>query len=229
MSQFIVRAPGKEEASEEDNQAWELLLDARLAYESATGVAENMRALAYEELLIAEGSDWNWWYGPEHRSDNRPEFDELYRDHLSNVYRALGLKRPEALSRPILQSQAGEILEAPANPIHATLDGEVTSYFEWLGAGRYHPDTRSGAMHGGDSAVRDVYFGTDGEQLYVRVNTDVAAKFGIEFDTGPATTLVVVGRIVEMSARLASRRFRVTIERDGLPVETVPAQGWIEL
>ena len=28
-------------------------------------------ALACEELLIAEGSDWCWWYGPEHDSDNR--------------------------------------------------------------------------------------------------------------------------------------------------------------
>ncbi len=84
-------------------------------------------------------------------------------------------------------------------------------------------------MHGGDSAIRDVLFGTDGEQLYVRVNTDVTGKFGIEFETGPAKTLVVVGRIVEMSARLAGRRFRVTIDRDGWPAETVPAQGWIEL
>ena len=56
---------------------------------------EDMRKLAYEELLIAEGSDWCWWYGPEHGSDNRPEFDQLYRDHLANVYRALGRSRPK--------------------------------------------------------------------------------------------------------------------------------------
>ena len=55
-------------------------------------VPEDKRQLAYEELLIAEGSDWNWWYGPEHGSENRPEFDQLYRDHLKNVYRALGLE-----------------------------------------------------------------------------------------------------------------------------------------
>ncbi len=82
--------------AEEDNLAWELLLDARRAYDAALDVPDKMRKLAYEELLIAEGSDWCWWYGPEHSSDNRQEFDELYRDHLSNVYRALGQEPPQA-------------------------------------------------------------------------------------------------------------------------------------
>ena len=67
------------------------------------GVTEEQRSLAYEELLIAEGSDWNWWYGPEHSSANRAEFDALYRNHLANVYRALNLPPPEELSRPILK------------------------------------------------------------------------------------------------------------------------------
>ena len=91
--------------AEEDNQAWELLLAARRAYDETPDVPEHARKLAYEELLIAEGSDWNWWYGPEHGSDNRPEFDQLYRDHLVNVYRALGLVPPEALSRSILRME----------------------------------------------------------------------------------------------------------------------------
>ena len=87
--------------AEEDNQAWELLLDARRVYdEYAAQTMEIARLLAYEELLIAEGSDWCWWYGPEHGSDNRPEFDQLYRDHLSNVYRALGLDPPDAAIAP---------------------------------------------------------------------------------------------------------------------------------
>ena len=64
------------------------------------------QALAYEELLIAEGSDWNWWYGPEHDSANRPEFDQLYRNHLANVYLRLGFTPPEELSRPILKIAA---------------------------------------------------------------------------------------------------------------------------
>jgi alpha-amylase/alpha-mannosidase (GH57 family) len=223
--------------AEEDNLAWELLLDARQAYDAAQNVPEDMRRLAYEELMIAEGSDWCWWYGPEHASETRPEFDQLYRDHLTNVYRALGLKAPEALSRPILRTQPGEFHEAPANPIHATIDGEVTSYFEWMGAGRYRPDPRSGAMHGGESPLREMFYGSDGTSLFVRldmnmdlnVDGNVDAQFGVEFENGPAQTQVARGRIVEMSAARAGERFRVTISRNGLPPLTVPPQNWIAI
>ena len=215
--------------AEEDNLAWEYLLQARRAFEEAKDVPANMRQLAHEELLIAEGSDWNWWYGPEHSSDTRPEFDQLYRAHLSNVYRALGRQPPEALARPILTIQQGEVRERPLNLIHATLDGEVTSYFEWLGAGRYHPDPRSGAMHGGEPPIRELYYGTDGEFLFIRLEDGHAGNFKIEFESGPVPTEIAKGTIVEMRAKLAGDRFRVTMTRDGLPAITVPAQDWIEL
>ncbi|HLH41042.1 MAG TPA: glycoside hydrolase family 57 protein [Bryobacteraceae bacterium] len=216
--------------AEEDNRAWELLLEARHAYAGAGHVSDEMRRLAYEELLIAEGSDWNWWYGPEHSSDNRPEFDQLYRDHLSNVYRALGLEPPEALARPILKSQEGEFHSPPANPIHPVLDGEVTSFFEWLGAGEYRPDPRGGAMHGGGAPVRAMFYGADGRDLFVRIDGASDAQFGIEFEGGASAPVEAVrGRIIEMRAPLASRKFRVTIAREGLPPATVPANDWLSI
>jgi alpha-amylase/alpha-mannosidase (GH57 family) len=217
--------------AEEDNQAWELLLAARRAYDDTPDVSENARRLAYEELLIAEGSDWNWWYGPEHGSDNRPEFDQLYRDHLANVYRALGLVPPEALSHPILRSlQVGEIHEPPQNPIRITLDGEVTSYFEWMGAGRYRPDSRSGAMHGGSPPAREMYYGCDGECVAIRldgVSPGVAIR--VEFETGITQARIAVGRVAELQAPLTGHRFRVHVSHNGLPPMTLPAQGWIEI
>src|SRR5579862_6047530 len=140
----------------EDNRAWDYLYHAREFYaQNAARANDTQRKLAFEEILIAEGSDWNWWYGPEHHSDNAVEFDQLYRDHLANVYRALGQEPPQALMHSILKAQPGELHEAPENSIHATLDGEVTSYFEWLGAGRYRPDPRSGSMHGGEAPIRE--------------------------------------------------------------------------
>ena len=48
--------------AEEDNQAWTQLLRARQTFDAATGgSARTQRKLAFEELLIAEGSDWCWW------------------------------------------------------------------------------------------------------------------------------------------------------------------------
>ena len=215
----------------EDNKAWELLLAARKAYdEHAPHVSKAGQSLAYEELLIAEGSDWNWWYGPEHGSDNRPEFDQLYRDHLTNVYRALGLTAPEELSHPILEDQVGELREPPSNPLTVTLDGEVTSTFEWMGAGRYRPDGRSGAMHGGTPPARDMYYGVDDQSLFIRLDcASSGVQFGVEFESGPATARVITGKIVEIEAPRSGNRFRVTIARDGLPPATLPAEGWLDL
>jgi alpha-amylase/alpha-mannosidase (GH57 family) len=217
--------------AEEDNLAWEYLLAARRAYDDAKNVAEENRKLAYEELLIAEGSDWNWWYGPEHGSENRPEFDQLYRDHLKNVYRALRLEPPAELSRPILKGFGeGEHHEAPANLIHPTLDGEVTSHFEWLGAGRYRPDMRSGAMHGGLTVAHEMFYGWDDANLYIRLDGATGDSFAIEFETGAAAvTEVVRGRIVEMKAARAGKMFRVVVKKDGLAVAALPAQGWIAI
>jgi alpha-amylase/alpha-mannosidase (GH57 family) len=221
--------------AEEDNVAWELLLDARREYDDARdtpGISDDMRQLAYEELLIAEGSDWCWWYGPEHGSDNRPEFDQLYRDHLSNVYRALGRTPPDALSQPILKSQPGELHEPPLNAIYATLDGEITSIFEWSGAGRFRPDVRGNSMHS-EPLLRELFYGIGGENLFVRLDGvgsgTAGAAFQIEFESGGVATQSARGRVVELSARRSGSRFRIAISKDGLPAETVPANGWVEL
>ena len=50
------------------------------------------------------------------------------------------------------------------------IDGEVTSYFEWIGAGIYRVDERSGSMHGKKFVVKEVYFGSDGGNLFLRVD-----------------------------------------------------------
>ena len=156
--------------AEEDNQAWTQLLLARHAFDSAAMVPEDRRRLALEELLIAEGSDWCWWYGPEHHSANRVEFDQLYRSHLANVYRFLNLTPPEELSRPILRVTLPEVHVAPSGPVTPVIDGEVTSYFEWIGAAIYRVDERSGSMHGKRFLVKEVYFGSDGANFYLRVD-----------------------------------------------------------
>jgi hypothetical protein len=156
--------------AEEDNRAWTQLLRARQAFDSAAMVSEEPRRLALEELLIAEGSDWCWWYGPEHHSANRVEFDQLYRSHLANVYRFLGLTPPEELSRPILRISLREVQIAPSGPVTPVIDGEVTSYFEWIGAGIYRVDERSGSMHAKRFLVKEVQFGSDGANLYLRVD-----------------------------------------------------------
>jgi alpha-amylase/alpha-mannosidase (GH57 family) len=168
--------------SQEDNTAWDYLLRARETYEEAKdSVSEDDRKLAFEELLIAEGSDWCWWYGPEHHSDQRPEFDQLFRSHLANAYRGLKRSPPSELSRPILKLvEVREHREQPTGEIHATIDGELTSYFEWIGAGLYRVDERSGAMHGKKVLVREALFGSNGTTLFLRVDFVEGGLHGTE-------------------------------------------------
>ncbi|MBI4873989.1 MAG: glycoside hydrolase [Acidobacteria bacterium] len=207
--------------AEEDNRAWEALLLARDTYERAIQapgqtIAEENRQLAYEELLIAEGSDWCWWYGPEHDSENRPEFDKLFRDHLANVYQLLGLAPPEDLSRPILRVTVKEFHEQPTGPIRPVIDGQVTSYFEWLGAGSYRVDQRSGAMHGRRHLVRALHYGCDGASLFLRVDFEdeavstlagISVRVRVEPAGGARPASDVTVNVHGRSANVAEARF----------------------
>ncbi|MDQ2775316.1 MAG: glycoside hydrolase, partial [Acidobacteriota bacterium] len=174
--------------AEEDNLAWEHLLEARkmfdrvLASKRAVKLTKEAKELAWEELLIAEGSDWCWWYGPEHASANKGEFDQLYRDHLANVYRLLGKEVPAPLSEPIVKEPALSPHEQPSGFIQPRIDGKISSRAEWAGAGRYRVHPRSGAMHSQRSPVHDLHYGTDGQNMYFRVDftESLSGESGIE-------------------------------------------------
>jgi alpha-amylase/alpha-mannosidase (GH57 family) len=155
----------------EDNRAWDYLYDARNFYAlTAPAASETQRKLAFEEILIAEGSDWNWWYGPEHHSANDREFDELYRKHLSNVYQALGVRAPDYLAQSIVAGGMRPSVVPQTAYIHPRITGEVVRYFEWMGAAVYTSDRRAGAMHGKQFLLDAVYTGIDDASLYGRLD-----------------------------------------------------------
>src|ERR1022692_3093646 len=155
----------------EDNKAWDYLYHARNFYaQAAPNATEEQRKLAFEEILIAEGSDWNWWYGPEHHSANDRDFDELYRKHLSNVYQALGGIPPDYLSQPIMGGTARPSFTAQTAYIHPRIAGDMVRYFEWMGAACYTSDQRAGAMHGKQFLLDSVYAGIDASHVYGRLD-----------------------------------------------------------
>src|SRR5271167_2090052 len=159
----------------EDNKAWDYLDHARNFYtRAAAGATEKQRKLAFEEVLIAEGSDWNWWYGPEHHSANDRDFDELYRKHLSNIYQALGGTPPDYLAQPITGGTTRPSFTPQTAYIHPHVTGEMVRYFEWMGAARYTADQRSGTMHGKQFLMDEVFAGIDEKYVYGRL--DFAGK-----------------------------------------------------
>lgn len=160
----------------DDRKAWGQLADAREAYDHAgPEVDPAARAQAFEEILIAEGSDWCWWYGDDHSSGQDFEFDDLFRRHLRRVYHLLRKPVPEELFLSNISSPTarGEVLQ-PTGMVRPVVDGERSDYFEWLGAGRVKEGNLPGTMHrvGEPRAglVTGLQFGFDRDYFYLRVD-----------------------------------------------------------
>ena len=165
--------------SGEDVSAWDHLGRARDFYtqqaeNSARGIPKAPSAtqllIAYEALLAAEGSDWCWWYGPEHSSANDAEFDAFYRKLLTEVYRSLGAEAPDVLAEPIKRQPVPALLLPPTGFLKVKVDGRESTYFEWMGAGLYSADRRSSAMHGKLMLLHEIRYGFDEKRLHMRVD-----------------------------------------------------------
>ncbi|MFH0779134.1 MAG: glycoside hydrolase family 57 protein, partial [Candidatus Eisenbacteria bacterium] len=163
----------------EDNAAWDLLARAREALteyvqshpESAT---EEAVQTAWREIHTAEGSDWCWWYGDDHRSLFDCQFDTLFRSHLVRVYELLRLEVPPELYSPIIGAR-GEAPHAVAVPpaafVNPTVDGKITQYYEWQLGGYCDLSRGAGSMRQAVTVVNALHYGFDLENLFVRIDT----------------------------------------------------------
>jgi alpha-amylase/alpha-mannosidase (GH57 family) len=160
----------------DDQKAWSQLADARAALDDAVRHEVDAGAVteAREELLIAEGSDWFWWYGDDHSSAHDAEFDDLFRRYVRNAYRRLQIPIPDELFVSNISAAAAATVQTePTTLLAPTLDGEETSYFEWLGAGTLEIRGVAGAMHQTDrrpAVISLAHFGFDHQRLFVRVD-----------------------------------------------------------
>jgi alpha-amylase/alpha-mannosidase (GH57 family) len=203
----------------DDHRAWSQLVDARRALDAASpSLSEFSLARAREEMLIAEGSDWFWWYGDDHSSDHDLEFDDLFRRHVRNVYRALEQPIPEELFVTNITTQPPDVtIHPPSGFIEPVLDGEITSYFEWVGAGCVETASMAGAMHQvaeRSPGIALIEFGFDLQNLFVRVDA-----------TRPLSDLLVQGFEIGLNF-LKPAGIRVIVRLNGhAPEATVLERG----
>lgn len=163
---------------EEDNSAWDqisMTIEALVNFEKDNPDADpELIARAWEEIYIAEGSDWFWWYGEEHHSDNDEMFDNLFRKQLINVYNMLGMNVPERLYiSNIIEDKRCLPDTEPMGFINPTIDGKTTSYFEWMAAGSFNLKKYSGSMHQAidldTQIVTEFSFGFNLENLFLKI------------------------------------------------------------
>lgn len=92
------------------NRAWDLLVEAKQVYDAVVAnkhLGEERLKELERQLAICEGSDWFWWFGDYNPADSVSDFDRLYRQQLSHLYRMLGAQAPAELSRPLSRGGAG--------------------------------------------------------------------------------------------------------------------------
>ena len=164
----------------DDRRAWSQVAEARDTLDAAAAdIDPDTLARARQEMFIAEGSDWCWWYGDDHSSEHDVEFDELFRRHLRNVYRLLQRPIPDELFiSNISTGTRPDQIAAPTAHIAPRLDGEDSSYFEWLCAGTLDLRATAGAMHQVERQpiLTQVRFGFGHDALFVRFDSERAAS-----------------------------------------------------
>ena len=135
---------------EEKNRAWEVLFTAK------KDIGDD------EGFLYAEGSDWFWWYGVGHSSNQDEIYDFIFRNYLMKIYKKHNLQIPSVLLNPINKPKSN--FKPQKFFITPKIDGKTT-FFEWVGAGEIIENF--GALA---SSLPTIYYGIDEKNLYLRID-----------------------------------------------------------
>ncbi|MFH1429173.1 MAG: glycoside hydrolase family 57 protein [Candidatus Margulisiibacteriota bacterium] len=177
---------------ERANKAWDFLSETRDVLKNTEDLLkrnklkpdpdlqENIEK-ARQEIYIAEGSDWFWWYSDFHSSALDLEFDEQFRNHLQNVYRLLNLDVPEKLTEPLATLPTYVAWQPPVHFISPPLTGDPHS---WEGAGVFTTSMETAGTMAQVSAniIHLIMIGQDHNYLYLRLDPDRRALAEKEFD-----------------------------------------------
>ena len=233
------------------NAAWEMIYQTKrdvIHHESSLDAPTRER-IRYH-FLAAECSDWFWWYGDDHHTDYSAEFDELFRRHLISIYQLANLAIPTGLYLPIVGNQDHHALvDEPKFPITPTIDGRVSSFFEWLGAGRSDESRLYSTMDGVRGPIRTLYWGEDEASVYLRLDGEMdrlpdSALLHLYLEEGSGSyTLPLNGKSLPKGIRLAKEEIveialpktifgngkkahlRLELEIDGTILQTLPGSG----
>lgn len=157
----------------EENKGWEWIGQTRAFLVDAIrkkNYPQDVIDAAWWSIYAAEGSDWFWWYGPDFQTDCDFLFDELFRTHLQNVYRILGVEPPAYLDVPICLPSSALPYAQPTRYLQPPVTGRLENYFDWVGAGYLDILQQQTAMFQADRIGRALYFGFNHAKFYVRLD-----------------------------------------------------------
>ncbi|HEX4755254.1 MAG TPA: glycogen/starch synthase [Candidatus Dormibacteraeota bacterium] len=203
-------------------RAWTLLAMTRDTLLRVDAPSAHPRA--WDELLIAESSDWFWWFGEHHDSGFDASWDELFRTHLRNAHILAGLDVPPAVDQPVIASTAIGHDCAPLRSIDPASRGPV----EWHSGGIADVGAVYGAMRPPASSVTRILYGAGGGRLHLRFGEGTPRFDRLVIDAGPVGTLVVERAARSLSVVTPTADpldFAITIDEAGRGSERVPLHG----
>ncbi|HEY6958880.1 MAG TPA: glycoside hydrolase family 57 protein [Candidatus Limnocylindria bacterium] len=83
-------------------RAWSALERTRRFAQEQWGALRYMPKSVRQPLMVAEGSDWFWWYSSRNSSPEDAVFDALFRANLEVVWWYAGAEPPEDIRRPLM-------------------------------------------------------------------------------------------------------------------------------
>jgi len=160
------------------NRAWDLLAEARAVLANHPEATEENNPEAWEAMYAAEGSDWFWWFGEGHSSNQDAIFDQLFREHLCGIYQALNEPIPPYLYQPI---EAHEVRaeHRPQGFINPVING-LGDEQDWDKAGRLEVGGARGTMHK-SSEIQRLWYGVDHLNFYLRLDFQSGVRPGRDF------------------------------------------------
>jgi len=180
----------------DDIKAWNMLSQVRkLVDDNKAKLSEATYKEIMNDIYIAEGSDWFWWYGPEHNAPNKQDFDVLFRWRIEKIYKQLGLAPPENVKMQITGANIANLLEPPKNTnITPMIDGNLESDDNWNNAGKVNLNAGMSTMHKIGEIISRVRFCYDANFVYFRIHLieNMGRNDRIEFTAGNDTLISII-------------------------------------
>lgn len=154
---------------ETKNKAWAYLKHAKDTFDEVIESQYDNSNIknALHELMIAQSSDWFWWYGEPNNSGQDFVFDYMFREHLKNVYVALNIEYPEYLNDSLI-TKIEIPFKRPTREISPKMDGLMTSDKDWYNSGLI--SLLDGPVHRENKNIDKIHFGCDDKKMYFRLH-----------------------------------------------------------
>jgi hypothetical protein len=241
----------------EKTRAWELIYLTKRDYEHhKDSLDEGTREKITEHFLLAESSDWFWWYGDDHYSEFGAEFDELFRFHLIDIYTLINIAPPSDLFIPIVEHKSTQnFWLQPQSDISPVINGKHDSFFEWIGCGIIDESKLFSTMDKERGPIKKILYGQDDSKLYFAFESRISElcsiytmeviieplglrkKVDFKMQTsfiGELELYVMCHNLLEMSidkSKITSDEISIKfeLEKDGQIIQILPGFGELKI